>query len=103
MPSWKLTLGGTTDIINDEAVSIKNVRPENGISSLEFLISDYNSKYYTDGISLHTQVELAIKCEQPSTYTTTFSGLVHDAKPIMTKQEYLDLMESLRKEEEFQG
>ena len=84
MPSWKLTLGGTTEIINDQAVSIKNVRPENGISSLTLLINDYNSKYYTNGISNHTQIDLAIKCELPASYTTTFSGLVHDLRPVMT-------------------
>jgi len=83
MPRWKLTLDSTTDIINDNAVSIVNTRPENGISHLVFHISDYKSKYYSDLITNNTQVDLAISCELPASYTTTFSGIAFDPKPIM--------------------
>jgi len=74
MPSFKLTVG-STDIENDQAVSISNVRPENNISSLVFQIDDYRSKNYSDLFDVFTEVSLALKCEQP-TYTTVFTGKV---------------------------
>jgi len=82
-PSWKLTIvtsGVTTVIQDDDAVSIKNVRPENGISSLEFHINNYYYKYNALIITMYSQVDLAIKCKNATTYTTTFSGLVYDIK-----------------------
>jgi hypothetical protein len=85
MPSWKLTIDGTIDIVNDQAVSIANVRPENGVSGLGFQIGDYQSKNYVDLIDRDVQVDLAIK-HKNQTYTTTFSGLVHKPQPKLTIQ-----------------
>lgn len=74
MAGFKLTIDGT-EIENDQALTIKNVRPESNISSLEFVINDYKSKSYSDLISKFSTVQLDLK-NKNSTYTTTFIGEV---------------------------
>ena len=46
MPKFKLTIASTV-YENTEAISIKNMRPENNISTLEFVINDYKNRNYT--------------------------------------------------------
>lgn len=84
--SWKLTIdpdGTPTVIENDQVSYIKNVRPENGISSLTFRMSNIYFRYYSSIIQVSNEVDLAIKCELPS-YTTVFSGIVHSVTPTLT-------------------
>lgn len=84
MPSFKLTIGSTV-IENDQAISIRNIRPENNISSLEFVINDYQSKSYSDLIDLFDTVKLELKCKNGS-YTTTFYGEVYALQPTMSPE-----------------
>jgi len=86
MPSFKLTLG-STDIENDQAINIINIRPENNVSSVEFTINDYQSKSYIDLIDAFTSIDLSLKCKGGS-YTKTFSGMVAPGylKPAVTSE-----------------
>lgn len=81
IPSWTLTIGGTTTITDDFNIKLVNVRPENNISSLAFTVNDYNSRSYSDLFDVNTQIDLALTCKN-FTGTTTFSGLIHNLKPV---------------------
>jgi len=82
IPSFKLTLG-STEIENDQSISIINVRPENNISSLEFVINDYQSKSYLDLIDVFDNVTLDLK-NKNSSYTTVFHGEARALQPQLT-------------------
>jgi len=77
--SFKLTIGSTV-FENDQAITIKNIRPENNISTLEFVINDYKSKAYSDVVAKLSQVTLELK-NKKSSYTTTFTGEVYALQP----------------------
>ena len=79
MPSWKLTIDGV-EFENERSVFIKNIRPENGISSLEFKIDNYKSTAFDDIVAPFTDVQLDLKCKKGS-YTTTFYGEVYALQP----------------------
>ena len=79
MPGWKLTIDGVV-FENDRAVSIRNIRPENGISSLEFTINNYKSTAFDDLVAPFSDVQLDLKCKN-QTYTTTFYGEVYALQP----------------------
>jgi hypothetical protein len=80
MPNWKLTIDGT-EFSKFGATTIKNIRPENNISSLEFTFNDYKSRAYSDLISKGSEVQLDLACKTPSLHTT-FIGEVVALNPV---------------------
>ena len=79
IPHFKLTIDGVA-IEDDLALTIKNVRPENGISSLSFTLTDYKSRVYSDLVDLFDTVKLELQCKNPA-YTTVFYGEVYALQP----------------------
>jgi len=84
MNHWKLTVGGSVEIEDDQALSIVNVRPENNISSLSVTIGDWQSSNYSDVFDVHSELKLEVKTGGRQTYTTIFDGIIHNLKPVFS-------------------
>ena len=85
MSSFKLTVG-STEIENDQALSIVNSRPENNISSCNVVVGDWKSKNYSDLFDAHTTLKLELKSAYKSAYTTVFDGIIQNLKPNLTTE-----------------
>ena len=80
--SYRLSINsGATVITDDQVLSIKNVRPENNVSSLVVMVDDYRSKNYSDIFDVHTDIDLLIKKSPQTSYTTVFSGVIDAVGP----------------------
>lgn len=86
MTHYKLTVG-STEIEDDQALSIVNVRPENNVSSLQVTVGDWQSKNYSDLFDVHTTLQLDLKSDGRQSYTTVFNGLIHGLKPSISGNE----------------
>ena len=78
-PQFKLEVSGST-FINDKALTIQIVRPENNISFALLTVDDYKSESYVDLFDVFTPITLSLRYS-PDAWTKVFAGQITTASP----------------------
>lgn len=83
LPQFKLEAGGET-FINDQAVTIQLVRPENNVSFIVLSVNDYKSTSFVDVFDALATLTLSLRYGSDA-WTKVFSGVIETVKPSLNK------------------
>lgn len=78
-PQFKIVTNGET-FINDKAVNIRLVRPENSVSDILLTVDDYKSTSFVDVFDSFNTLELHLRYISDS-WTKVFSGIIQHVCP----------------------
>lgn len=78
-PQFKLVAGGE-DFINDKALQIRLVRPENSVSNILLTINDYKSSAFEDVFDVFAAIELHLRYGSDA-WNKAFSGIIKNVAP----------------------
>lgn len=79
-PEFKLVVDAT-EYINDEAVTLKLIRPENSVATLLLRINDYLSSKYIDIFDVFTPIQLHLRQDASDAWTKVFAGIARTVSP----------------------
>lgn len=84
-PQFKL-IADAEEFVNDKALGIRLVRPENSVSDILLTVDDYKSSGFVDIFNVFAAIELHLRYGSDA-WTKVFSGIIKNVSPSLTLQQ----------------